>query len=385
MKYKYKKSYLEINCILLVTLFILLINFFKIKNYTYLFSNIILFLTFIILFLRYGFEKKKRRFTYETMFSIFSYTVIYLMITYIVGIKLGFNANIYKFNMINIIKNILPYTVLIILSELLRDEITRKADNSFLAYILITFILIMIDSTIFANTFDITIGDGQIKYIFFIILPSISKNILLLYITKIGGLYPCLIYRIIMDLKMFILPIFPDFGYYFESILSVCYPAFLGFIINSGLQKYKNEQIDSRNIRRSKFFAYSTVITITFAVVCIVVLASGKFRYTVISIGSGSMTGTINKGDVVIYERKSNECVPKLGDVLVFRKENKLVVHRIINIVNLKDETVYYTKGDANEKEDGYPINEEEVVGVVKKRIKFVGIPSVALNELTQQ
>ena len=102
-----------------------------------------------------------------------------------------------------------------------------------------------------------------------------------------------------------------------------------------------------------------------------------------LSIGSGSMTPKINKGDAVVYERLSDNNLPKEGQVIVFKKENKTVVHRVIEIVNIGDnEYVYYTKGDANEKPDGYPIEVKDILGTVKYRIRYIGIPSVVLGEL---
>jgi signal peptidase len=94
------------------------------------------------------------------------------------------------------------------------------------------------------------------------------------------------------------------------------------------------------------------------------------------------MTGTINKGDVVIFKQLGDYEVQN-GDVMVFRKEDRLIVHRIIDILEVNEgEYVYYTKGDANQDPDGYPLRREELVGPVKSRIRFIGIPSVELSEL---
>ena len=381
----YKKSYLIINIILFITFIIFNVNFFILKNDSYYFSLFFLLIPFLIIFLIYGYEKKKKRFTYELSFSTFTYCIIYLLITYLIGIKVGFNSSIYKLNFVTLYKNIIPYLLIIIISEMFRYEISRKGEKSFLANTLITLILIVVDCTLFMNSFDLTNGDGKIRYFFYIILPSISKNLLLVHFALIGGLRPTIIYRVIMDLKMFILPIFPDFGYYFNSILSVCFPAFLGFISYSGLEKYKNQKISARYIKSNKFLSYLSVTGVTLIVLMMITLASGKFKYGMLSIGSGSMTGTINKGDVVIYENKSDKMNPKVGDILLFKKEKKIVVHRIIRKVKVNDEVIYYTKGDANKKEDGYPITNNDVIGIAKKRIKYLGIPSVALNELTQK
>ena len=91
----------------------------------------------------------------------------------------------------------------------------------------------------------------------------------------------------------------------------------------------------------------------------------------------------IAKGDAIVYERFKDSGEVKIGNILVFKKENKIIVHRIIDIVEVNDnEKVYYTKGDANSKEDGFPLTEDEILGVVKLRIKYIGIPSVTLGEL---
>ena len=94
------------------------------------------------------------------------------------------------------------------------------------------------------------------------------------------------------------------------------------------------------------------------------------------------MTGTINKGDVVIY-KAIGDYEPQEGEILVFRKDGKIIVHRIIEVVSINDdEKVYYTKGDANATPDGYPLLQKDLVGVVKGNIKYIGLPSVFLHEL---
>lgn len=62
--------------------------------------------------------------------------------------------------------------------------------------------------------------------------------------------------------------------------------------------------------------------------------------------------------------------------------KNRIVVHRVINIQKVSDELYFYTKGDANLTEDNYKILEEDVVGVVKAKIPWIGYPTVVLSEL---
>lgn len=386
IKRGYKRSFLVINMILILALIFSLLNVFVFKNYGYIFPFIFLLITFIVIAIPYGFEKKNKRFTYESMFYIFSYTIIFLIITYILGIFTGFSRTIYTLSFYNLRTNILPYILLILSGELLRSEIVRKCDTSLLAYILVTILMVIVDCTLYILSFDLATADGQIKYICYIVLPSISKNCLLLYITRIGGHYPSMIYRFIMELRTFIIPIEPNFGMYIESVLYTSLPALVAFATYMSLKQYENKEVEGKNYKKSKLYIYASVFIISTIVVTVVILTSCKFKYGMLAIGSGSMTGTIDKGDAVIYETidKNKNKIPKKGDIMVFRKENRIIVHRVIRVESVnKTEKIYYTKGDANKTEDGYPIEIKQIVGVVKNRIKYIGLPSVALYELT--
>ena len=382
MRREIKKSVLVISALLLVYNVILLLNMFVFKNVDPLIAGISASVVFLPMFIMFGLETKKRRFTQETLFYIFFYPVIYVIITYIIGIFTGFNYSIYSLTLKNILKNILPYLFCIGTCELLRAEVTRKCEKAILPFALLTIAFVLIDSTMYLSTFDLNTGDGQIKYICCIVLPSVSKNIFLLYISIIGGYLPTVLYRIVMEIKTFIIPIVPNFGLYFDSILGTMMPVMFGLITFISLKQYQNKEVEGKNYKQSKLFTYSSIVITALIIVLVVSLTSCKFKYGAISIGSGSMTGVINKGDVVVY-KQLGDYVPEMNDILVFKKENKLIVHRIIDIVEVNDdEYVYYTKGDANPSPDGYPLLREDLVGIVKFRIPFIGIPSVYIHEV---
>ena len=97
------------------------------------------------------------------------------------------------------INNILPYLYIILICETLRYEIIRKGDGSSFSYVQITIIMILIDATIFLETYNLATYNGLVKYICYIILLSVFKNSLLLYLVKIGEIHPSFVYRVIMD------------------------------------------------------------------------------------------------------------------------------------------------------------------------------------------
>lgn len=70
------------------------------------------------------------------------------------------------------------------------------------------------------------------------------------------------------------------------------------------------------------------------------------------------------------------------GDILVFYKDRSIIAHRVKKIGVTKSGKIYYTKGDANQEIDlDYTIF-EDVIGVVRSNVRFVGYPTVLFNEL---
>ena len=91
------------------------------------------------------------------------------------------------------------------------------------------------------------------------------------------------------------------------------------------------------------------------------------------------MEPKISKGDVVIVDKIYNEI--KVGNVLAYNHDGKIIVHRIYRIVNNNSEYFIYTKGDANNDYDKYKITEDMIVGIVKFKIPIIGYPTILLNE----
>ena len=113
----------------------------------------------------------------------------------------------------------------------------------------------------------------------------------------------------------------------------------------------------------------------------VTMLISCQFRFGVLVIGSPSMTGAINEGDVVVFEQYRDQYI-KTGDVIIFEKNNQRVVHRVVEIVNINNEIRYYTKGDANTDIDSGYITQSNIVGVTLFKIKYVGYPTLWIRDL---
>lgn len=79
------------------------------------------------------------------------------------------------------------------------------------------------------------------------------------------------------------------------------------------------------------------------------------FGYSVFSTETGSMSPTIEKGDIVII--KIGDEI-RVNDIITYKKDNVLVTHRIVSI----NDDVIIAKGDYNNTEDE-SINKEQIIG----------------------
>ena len=212
------------------------------------------------------------------------------------------------------------------------------------------------------------------NFIALFLVPNLSKNIFLCYLSNKSGYLATYLYVIIMDLNIYLLPSQAKMNTLLKSVVLLVFPYFLYNYLKS-LEIRKSVQVKEK--KQNKVISFIT--TIIFALM--VALVSREFEYSMIGIGSGSMTGTINKGDAIIYKRyQENEEIK--GKVIVFRKEDRLIVHRVINTYIEGGKAIYKTKGDHNKSEDSWVVDTSEIVGVVEWRIPLIAWPSVLLGEL---
>ena len=91
------------------------------------------------------------------------------------------------------------------------------------------------------------------------------------------------------------------------------------------------------------------------------------------------MAPKYNRGDGVIVDKNVNKDELKVGDVIAYYdKDNKLIVHRIIN-KNI-DES-FTTKGDYNNTADSSFVKKDQIFGIVRFKIPWIAYPSLVLRK----
>ena len=304
-------------------------------------------------------QKTETIYKKQMILLVSTIAIIYVAILYMLGIKLGFYSSVVKFSKWSIINYIIPYVVIIISSEIIRKQILIKQQKK--ANLIILIAMILLEIIISTNISSIKTLKDYFTLVSYTIFTAIANNVLYNYIvTKYGNYKAVICYRIITLMYMYIIPITPDIDILFRAII--------GIVV----------QIVAVSEKRKEMII---CVILCILVSLLIMVVSCRFRYGTLVIGTGSMTGTINKGDIIIYERYEKEEL-EIGEIIVFKTENVFVIHRIIDKKSVGEEIRYYTKGDANQQEDKGFRTQKNIVGIVKGKIPYIGKITLLLNDI---
>ena len=343
---------------------------------------IVLIVELVVLYFRAGFRKNKSRIESDVILSILAYLGFYYLITYILGYFVGFNRNVYSREIIMIFKNTFPVIMFIILSEYLRYNINFRArDNKLLLFISFLAFVLITNTLTFNDLAKTGYSDAMVvvKQLGLFILPSITTNILLTFMSMKVGYKSNIIYRLLTEIPLYILPIFPNFGDYLEAVLRLSLP----IVFYIWLYRYLEKKKSKKKVYAEKRRVF-TLFRFNVGLLCVILVyfISGLFKYQALVIATGSMKPSIGIGDVVIVNKKDWEKQNSIrpGEVLAYRKDNMVICHRIIQVVKSGQEVFYVTKGDNNEVADTLMVKRSQIVGIVKYKVRYVGYPTVLLN-----
>ena len=374
-----KKGYIRLLIFELLVCFILFLNSFVWNILNKHMMNIFLFLLLILFRVFFGFEKDRHRYIKDLLMEVFIFLMVYFILYYLFGIIITFAKAGNYYNLNGLKEFIIPTIFLIIQREYLRYNMMKKSEGSKLAIVcsIIMFIWIDISSAIYYGKF--TTNYNIFIFIALTLLPSLSNNITFTFITMKTSYKPIMLYSLVMNLYYYLIPIVPNPNEYIASIINLLLPLILFYRINTFLKKERDEEVD----REYKKRRYGWLIISSMIVIILVYFTSGYFQYWAIAVASGSMSPKINKGDVVIINKIGNDYDRiKINDVIAFRFSNVTIVHRVINKIKVNNKYYFYTKGDANNHEDDFTVEEDMIIGTISTRIPYIGIPTVWLNEL---
>ena len=296
-----------------------------------------------------------------------------LVLYYLTGVHFGFYKSSTPLSVRSFFKNILPISTIIIAIEFIRYVFL--AQNARFIGILSYIIGILSELLVFSTLESITTFSRFMDAMGLYLLPAVTANILYNFLAKNYGFLPGIAYRLLMTLYIHVLPVYPQTPDVLFSFAKLLFPLFIYAFLNALYTKTKRYEKP-----RTKVAEWISMGLAALFMISIVVLISGAFRYRTIIIATESMTGSLNKGDAIIYKEYDNHYVQE-QDILVFLQDGRRIVHRVIEIERINGTNRYYTKGDANSDMDPDYITDADIEGVVLFKIPYFGYLSLWMRE----
>ena len=356
--------------VLLVALFI------NVKSIRILTACLIVPLAIVIWFLikkRSSFSIYKR----EVLLLTTILAVLYAVLKEMTGFYFDFYKNPYFINLKIVVEYILPLVAIIVATELIRSVLL--AQKSTPITVIAFFICLLAETLSFYNFSGITNINRFMDLVGLALFPAFTSNIYYHYVAKRYGALPNIVFRLIITLYTYLMPTVTQMPDSLTACIKIILPIVLLALVAAMFEKEKK-----RAVRKwKKLGAIATVLTVAF-ILAISMLISCQFRFGALVIATESMTGEINKGDMIIYERYDGQTIEE-GQVIVFLDNESKIVHRVVKIERIGSETRYYTKGDANEHLDIDYRTEEDIFGLTDIKVAYLGYPTLWLREIIKK
>lgn len=127
--------------------------------------------------------------------------------------------------------------------------------------------------------------------------------------------------------------------------------------------------------KNKKILTYTMSIVLGLIILFTIILPviQGSLHFLIVL--SGSMSPSINAGDVVVTQEQPSSNIIT-GNIITFQEsgnQDKLITHRVVNISKKNNTLFFQTKGDANQDTDQRLVSENELVGKVIFTIPYLG------------
>ena len=342
--------------------------------------NPIFWLIIFLIAFKFCDRKNRVKAKVEKIQTVFIIMLVYFIIYFLSGLFFGYSNSPYSHDLLSIILNFWSYLTIVFFQEYIRSVLVSNSRKKISLFILITILFIIFELNFNSLISNFDSGEGIFKYSFSVILVIIVRNILLTYLSNIGGFRVSLIYRAPLVFVNLVAPIFPDLDWFMTALSGILLP-FITFIIMHYFNDIKTSRESRRRVRKDSPIKKIPLIVFILVLVSFV---AGFFKYMPVAVMSNSMANLIKRGDVVVVEKLTKGSVKKLkvNDIIEYQLDNEMIIHRIIKIEkDSNSNLIFTTKGDNNIREDNKKVKEEQVRAKVRLKIPKVGYPSVMLND----
>ena len=305
--------------------------------------------------------------------------MMYLIIYFSIGLIFGYKYSPYSTAFTIFLRNLWAIVGVLVFQEQIRAILVRYQDKRKLISIvlLLIFTSITLDFNKLFNAYNNY--EEMFKFTFGTIMPLLATNALYLYIAFKGGIKPLLVYRAIIGVTFLLVPIFPDLDWFILGLFETVF-AFTAYLIFS----YEDAIKEVFNRKRKKPLNPILYLPLLLVMVSFIGFVIGFFKYMPIAVLSNSMYPSFSRGDVVIVEKINQESLLKIqiDDIIEYRLDNHIILHRVVDILEIENKLYFMTKGDNNNAVDDKLVKYDQIQGIVRSYIPRVGYPTIWLSEL---
>ena len=297
----------------------------------------------------------------------------YFALQMIAGVIFGLGYS-KSYHGVELLRYVISYSLIIISVEVLRYVILSQGKKLANASFYISSVLaeiLMVEDKIEIATFN-----ELMDFLGITLMPAIVANLLYSYISAHYGRYPNMAYRLIVSLYPFFVARIPLMSKSIHALVGIIFPILVYSFIDMLYGKTRRYAIT----KKSPVTTVVSVLVVSL-MVGVLMLTSCQFRFGAIVIATDSMTGELNKGDAAIFEQYDGQIIEE-NDIIVYRRGQVQIVHRVVKIERINHENRYYTKGDMNDSLDSGYVTDADVIGIAKGKVAYVGLPTLWLREL---
>ena len=304
--------------------------------------------------------------------------LVYVTLYYVTGLEFGFYKNPNGLNFSNFFKYILPIATVITATEVIRYVFIAQNDRVTNALCYLS--CVVSDVLVCSNIPSVTSFNRFMDLVAGALFPALISNLLYNYLSKRYGIFPSLVFKLLTTLHAYVIPVVSGISDSLVNFIRILLPIAIYLFIDILYEKKRRYALGNT----SKFWRVAsralTVLVITIMIGTLM-LVSNQFYYGAYVVATDSMTGELNRGDVAIYESYEDQLI-KEGQVIVFEKNNSIVIHRVVDIEIINGGARYYTKGDVNDDNDDGFITGSDIVGLVNVKLPYFGYPTLWMRSL---
>ena len=306
----------------------------------------------------------------------FNFAFINIIILVFAGFIDGFGKSPYDQSPKGLIINVLVIGAVLFGREAVRSYTVNSLTNDENYLLFIPIALFMTISNYTLNRFNSINGyEGIVEFIAQFMAPEFSQNFLATYLAFLGGWFPAFIYLGILQAFHWFSPVLPDLKWITTALVGIMCPVFSLMVMqNVYINKIKKIKIKDKPKESTVGWMITSILSIA-----IIWFAVGVFPIYPSVIATGSMEPMIKPGDVILIQKIDGTTV-KVGDVIQFQRDNILISHRIIEVLEVDEAKAYRTKGDNNSSPDDDFVKPEQIMGRILQVVPKIGWPTLLIK-----